>query len=118
MIPIQCNIEEDYYEQTWNFHELLGEDDDGQMTMMVSGEDYLDDQVRKAYYAPDESEETGHRGDIMWYLWLSEDSPLFGKDKMATFERYFLAEKETHKENMRLLLMKPTQLSVMKRLKI
>src|SRR5699024_3864874 len=27
------------------------------------------------------------------------DSPLFGKDKMATFERYFLADKETHKEN-------------------
>ena len=34
----------------------------------------------------------------MWYIWLSENSPLFGKDKMATFERYFLAEKETHKE--------------------
>ena len=35
---------------------------------------------------------------MMWYIWLSENSPLFGKDKMATFERYFLAEKETHKE--------------------
>ena len=35
---------------------------------------------------------------MMWYIWLSEGSPLFGKDKMATFERYFLAEKETHKE--------------------
>ena len=34
----------------------------------------------------------------MWYIWLNENSPLFGKDKMATFERYFLAEKETHKE--------------------
>ena len=34
----------------------------------------------------------------MWYIWLSENSPLFGKDKMATFERYFLSEKETHKE--------------------
>ena len=34
----------------------------------------------------------------MWYIWLSPDSPLFGKDKMATFERYFIAEKETHKE--------------------
>ena len=31
--------------------------------------------------------------DIMWYIWLSPDSPLYGKDKMATFERYFLAEK-------------------------
>ncbi|MBR5045078.1 MAG: fructose-bisphosphatase class III, partial [Oscillospiraceae bacterium] len=36
---------------------------------------------------------------IMWYLWLSEDSPLFGKDKMTTFERYFIADKATHKEN-------------------
>lgn len=34
----------------------------------------------------------------MWYIWLHENSPLFGKTKMATFERYFLAEKETHRE--------------------
>ena len=34
----------------------------------------------------------------MWYIWLHPNSPLFGKDKMATFERYFLAEKETHIE--------------------
>ena len=34
----------------------------------------------------------------MVYLAAVENSPLFGKDKMATFERYFLAEKETHKE--------------------
>ena len=36
--------------------------------------------------------------DTMWYIWLHPDSPLFGKNKMATFERYFLAEKETHIE--------------------
>jgi fructose-1,6-bisphosphatase-3 len=36
---------------------------------------------------------------IMWYLWLSEDSPLFGKDKMTTFERYFIEDKATHKEH-------------------
>ena len=35
----------------------------------------------------------------MWYLWTGEASPLFGKDDMATFERYFIKEKETHKEN-------------------
>ena len=34
----------------------------------------------------------------MWYIWLHPDSPLFGKDRMATFERYFLEEKETHIE--------------------
>ena len=32
-------------------------------------------------------------------LWLAEDSPLFGKDKMTTFERYFIADKSTHKEH-------------------
>ncbi|MDO5589827.1 MAG: fructose-1,6-bisphosphatase [Lachnospiraceae bacterium] len=57
----------------------------------------LESYVRKGFYALDEKEK--ERGkDMMWYIWLSENSPLFGKDKMATFERYFLAEKETHKE--------------------
>lgn len=36
--------------------------------------------------------------DYMWYLWCGSLSPLFGKSKMATFERYFIAEKETHTE--------------------
>lgn len=60
--------------------------------------DYLDDQVRKAYYSPDKSEETGRSGDLMWFLWLASDSPLFGKEKMTTFERLFIADKESHKE--------------------
>ena len=34
----------------------------------------------------------------MWYLWCGPKSPLFGKDKAATFERYFVIEKETHVE--------------------
>ena len=37
--------------------------------------------------------------DCMWYFWCGPKSPLFGKDKAATFERYFLEEKELHKEN-------------------
>lgn len=60
--------------------------------------DYLDDQVRKAYYNPARSDETGYPGDLMWYLWLGGDSPLFGKEKMTTFERLFIADKTTHKE--------------------
>jgi len=35
---------------------------------------------------------------LMWYLWCGPKSPLFGKEKAATFERYFLEDKETHKE--------------------
>ena len=35
----------------------------------------------------------------MWYLWCGKDSPLFGKDAMKTFERYFVEDEETWKEN-------------------
>jgi len=60
--------------------------------------DYLDDEVRKAYFNPLASDETGISGDIMWYLWLGSKSPLFGKDQMTTFERSFIADKKSHKE--------------------
>lgn len=36
--------------------------------------------------------------DIVWYCWRGPLSPLFGKNKMTTFERYFIEESETHKE--------------------
>ena len=36
--------------------------------------------------------------DYIWYMWCGEDSPLFGKKKMTTFERYFIDDKTTHKE--------------------
>ncbi|MCP1101442.1 fructose-1,6-bisphosphatase-3 [Aequitasia blattaphilus] len=53
--------------------------------------------VRKGFFALNDEER--QRGkDLMWYIWLHENSPLFGKDKMATFERYFIAEEITHKE--------------------
>ena len=57
--------------------------------------DELETYVRKGFFALDEKEKQDGK-DIMWYIWLHSDSPLFGKNKMATFERYFLAEKETH----------------------
>lgn len=59
--------------------------------------DALDRYLRKGFFALDEQEREAGK-DIMWYIWLHPNSPLFGKDKMATFERYFLAEKETHLE--------------------
>ena len=59
--------------------------------------DVLDNYVRKGFVARDEKERQRGR-DMMWYIWLHEDSPLFGKDKMATFERYFLADKELQRE--------------------
>ena len=36
--------------------------------------------------------------DYFLYLWCGKDSPLFDKSKMATFERYFLKDKDTYKE--------------------
>ena len=59
--------------------------------------DALDRYLRKGFFALDEEDRDNGR-DMMWYIWLHPNSPLFGKDKMATFERYFLAEKETHIE--------------------
>lgn len=54
--------------------------------------------VRTAYQKDAESDEREYAIDYFLYLWCGPDSPLFDKSKMATFERYFIAEKETHKE--------------------
>ena len=59
--------------------------------------DVLDSYVGEGFFALDENERQDGK-DIMWYIWLHPDSPLFGKDKMATFERYFLQDAETHIE--------------------
>ena len=59
--------------------------------------DALERYVRKGFFAIEEAERENGK-DMMWYIWQSPNSPLFGKDKMATFERYFLKEKETHVE--------------------
>lgn len=59
--------------------------------------DELESYVRRAFFAVDGEEQEKGR-DILWYIWASPNSPLFGKDKMTTFERYFIADKETHKE--------------------
>ena len=59
--------------------------------------DVLENYARKGYYSQDMHEK--RRGqDMLWYIWEGPKSPVFGKDKMTTFERYFIADKETHKE--------------------
>lgn len=62
--------------------------------------DYIDTKVRRAYFSPPHSQERYDGRDFMWYLWCGPQSPLFGKNRMATFERYFVADKSTHKEHM------------------
>ncbi len=73
--------------------ELLGE--------RVSGRSLLDkcDAIaRSGYFAAKDSEERSYGSDFMWYLWCGAMSPLYGKNKMTSFERYFIADKDTHAE--------------------
>ncbi len=59
--------------------------------------DVLDEYARKGYYSTDKIEKIKGQ-DMLWYIWAGPYSPVFGKDKMTTFERYFIEDKETHKE--------------------
>ena len=54
--------------------------------------------IRSAFAYDTPMEEKRYAKDYFMYLWCGKDSCLFDKAKMATFERYFLAEKETHVE--------------------
>lgn len=55
-------------------------------------------QIRTAFQQDSAPEERDYAIDYFLYLWCGPDSPLFDKSKMATFERYFIADKETHIE--------------------
>ena len=60
--------------------------------------DVLESYVRKAFFSLDKEErEKGQ--DMMWYIWTAPNSPLYGRSKMATFERYFLDDKKMHHES-------------------
>jgi len=59
--------------------------------------DVLEHYARKGYYAI-EPEEKQKGLDILWFIWQNANSPVFGKSKMTTFERYFVTDKQTHKE--------------------
>jgi len=50
--------------------------------------DYFDQMIRKALKNP--TTKDSFNTDVIWYLWTGKMSPLFGKDKMTTFERYFI----------------------------
>lgn len=61
---------------------------------------YLEAVVKHGYFGKPGTEARALGEDMAWYLWAGPDSPIFGKDKMATFERYFLEDKEVQKESM------------------
>ncbi len=83
-IPVDENGEMESFEidgQTYSGQELL---------------DVFEYHVRKSF---DEKENTDDLStDLVWYLWTGKYSSLFGKRAMTTFERYFIADKASHKE--------------------
>ncbi len=94
------------YNSNLLFHGCILLNDDGSFkTLPIQNKNYtgkklmdkFDQIVRQGYFSIDK-ETKDYGKDIMWYLWTGADSPLFGKSKMATFERYFLDEKELMKE--------------------
>lgn len=58
--------------------------------------DVFEQYLRYAFAHPEETDDFAT--DMAWYQWTGENSSLFGKREMTTFERYFIKEKETHKE--------------------
>ena len=60
--------------------------------------DYCDERARRGYFSPMGSEDRQSGCDFLWYLWCGKLSPLYGRDKMTTFERLFVADPVTHVE--------------------
>lgn len=96
----------------WNnnllFHASIPLCEDGTMKNVeiypghtVSGQRLMTDVgmlIRCAFQNDTAQEMKAYAIDYFMYLWCGPDSPLFDKSKMATFERYFIKEKETHEE--------------------
>ena len=95
------------YNNNLLYHGCMPLTEDGQfLPVNIYGETYsgkalydiLEVYVRKAFSPVSEDEQEKSR-DIMWFIWCSPKSPLFGKDKMATLESYLIADKSTHEEH-------------------
>lgn len=89
------------------YHGCVPMDEKGNFkSVNVDGKDYkgkelydiLDNYARKGYYSKNEPLEMRRAQDLIWYTWAGPNSPVFGKDKMTTFERYFIQDKATHTE--------------------
>jgi len=89
------------------YHGCIPLNEDGSLTKVkVEGKEYsgktLMDRfeliAREGYFYKNNAEVKRYGMDVLWYLWTGPNSPLFGKNKMTTFERYFIDEVETHIE--------------------
>ena len=96
------------YNSNLLYHGCVPMDEEGNFkTLTIDGESYrgkalydvLDHYARKGYYSKNNPAEMQKGQDIIWYIWAGPNSPVFGKDKMATFERYLVEDKETHTEH-------------------
>ncbi len=96
------------YNNNLLFHASLPLNDDGSLkeVEVLPGQYYkgkelmetIEMLVRTAFQADADVEEKTNATDYFLYLWCGPNSPLFDKSKMATFERYFIEDKKTHKE--------------------
>ncbi len=96
------------YNSNLLFHASVPLDAEGKMkeVKLYSGKTYSGKQlmrhiemtIRSAFTIDTPAEEREYAIDYFLYLWCGVDSPLFDKSKMATFERYFLKDKDTYKE--------------------
>ena len=95
------------YNSNLMFHAAVPINEDGSMRevvfdgVTVKGKELLKKVERMARTAFDndlDPEAREQAADFFWYLWCGPESPLFGKAKMATFERYLLTDKEVQKE--------------------
>lgn len=95
------------YNENLLFHACIPVDETGEyqkvkvFDQVYSGRtllDVFDRMTREAYFSRGDDTENSDSADILWYLWCGRYSPLFGKDVMTTFERYFIDDKQTHHE--------------------
>lgn len=89
------------------FHASIPLNDDGTLKEVeIMGQSYqgkallehIDQLIRVSFQSDTPAELRSYARDYFLYLWCGKDSPLFDKSKMATFERYFLQDKATYKE--------------------
>ena len=95
------------YNSNLLYHGCIPMDEQGDFRkLMLENKEYCGKQlfdmaeriVREGFFEKSDSDKKLYAMDLMWYLWCGSNSPLFGKKKMAAFERYFIDNKEIQKE--------------------